>query len=296
MGMSIGTLKAALELKGRGIFDGIDSVLDMGSQELHLGYDDFVHMCKSAGLNPDGDEFEKVRNFPDYPRCSTKFFWQLLGARSAVCSDINREHDSIYIDLNQPLNDPSLEGKFDLVTDFGNNEHVFNVGEAYRTMHRLCRKGGLLWINQRVYCGNGFFCFDQSFFEGLAAANRYGVVYSAYVVTSGANPLTNQFHIPASKELLECLDYGKLNGLGITYVFRKTENNAFSPYYQGNANRADERFLVQFIGNGYPLEKYYVPIGTSELIRSLSKRELADLAVQAIPELMRRIGRRLGIR
>src|SRR5579862_7624434 len=103
MGMGIGSLKVALELKGQGILDKIENVFDMGSQELHLRYDDFVYLCKNAGLKPDSDEFEKLRNFPNNPRCSTKHFWKLLGARSAVCSDINREHDSIYIDLNQPL-------------------------------------------------------------------------------------------------------------------------------------------------------------------------------------------------
>lgn len=296
MGMSIGSVKAALELKRCGILDRIEDVFDMGGQELQLRYEDFVYLCKNAGLNPDSYEFEKLRTFPNFPRCSTRHFWKLLGARSAVCSDINRQHDSIYIDLNQPLNDPTLEGKFDLVTDFGNNEHAFNVGEAYRTMHRLCRKGGLIWINQRVYGGNGFFCFDQSFFEGLAAANRYSVVYSAYVVTCGSEPFTNQFHIPCSKDLLECFDYSRINPVGIAYIFRKIEDNEFSPYYQGNVHRADERFILRFIGNGYPPEKYYVPAGTAQLIRSLDRRELAALAVQAIPELARRLGRKLGIR
>ena len=42
--------------------------------------------------------------------------------------------------------------KFDLVTDFGNNEHVFNVGQAYKNMYQLCKKkwlyvdiSGCLW-------------------------------------------------------------------------------------------------------------------------------------------------------
>jgi len=87
-----------------------------------------------------------------------------------------------------------------------------------------------------------------------------------------------------------------MNPLGITYIFRKTEDNEFSPYYQGNADRPGERFLLQFIGNGYPPEKYYLPVGTRNLIGSLDKRALAELAVQAIPELARRLMRRLGLR
>lgn len=296
MGMGIGSLKTALELKGLGVFDDVQDVIDMGSQELHVGYDEFVYLCKNARLSPEDDEFEKLRKFPGHPRCSLKQFWKMLGARSAVCSDINHDHGSIYIDLNRPLDDPSLERRFDLVTDFGNNEHAFNVGEAYRTMHRLCKKGGLIWIDQVVYGGNGFYCFDQSFFEGISAANRYAIIYSAYVVTCGEGAVANQFHIPCSRDMLKCLDYSKIEQLGINYLFRKTEDNEFSPYYQGNADRVDERFIVQFIGNGYPPEKYYVPVGTADLIGSLDKRALADLAVQSIPEFGRRIARRLGLR
>ena len=34
--------------------------------------------------------------------------------------------------------------KYDLVTDFGNNEHAFNIAEAYKTTHKLCKKDGLI--------------------------------------------------------------------------------------------------------------------------------------------------------
>ena len=137
-------------------------------------------------------------------------------------------------------------------------------------------------------------CSTSRSSKGSAAANRYGILYSAYVVTARDGARTNQFHVPCSKDLLGCFDYSKLGPLGITYVFRKSEDNAFNAYYQGNAARPGERFLMQFVGNGYPPEKYYIPVGTRQLIGSLGKRELAELALQAIPELARRLVRRLG--
>ena len=36
-------------------------------------------------------------------RISTKNFWQELKINDYKCSDINKSHDSIYIDLNTPL-------------------------------------------------------------------------------------------------------------------------------------------------------------------------------------------------
>ena len=68
------------------------------------------------------------------------------------------------------------------MTDFGNNEHVFNVGEAYRTMYNLTKKDGFIWIFQSVFGGNGFFNFDASFFEGYAAANNLSIVHSCYLI------------------------------------------------------------------------------------------------------------------
>ena len=46
---------------------------------------------------------------------------------------------------------------------FGNNEHVFNVGEAYKTMFKLTKKNGLIWIRQSVYNGNGFLILIKVF-------------------------------------------------------------------------------------------------------------------------------------
>ena len=76
-------------------------------------------------------------NWPSHPRESTKSFWKMLGFSKTDCCDVNNMHELIYIDLNNPLNDQNLKNQYDLVTDFGNNEHPFNTAEAYRTMHRL---------------------------------------------------------------------------------------------------------------------------------------------------------------
>ena len=67
-------------------------------------------------------------------------------------------------------------GKYDLVTDFGNNEHPFNFIEAFITMHKLCKEKGYLMISQNIFKGNGFVNFDISFFENFAAVNNYSIL------------------------------------------------------------------------------------------------------------------------
>ncbi|MBI3252243.1 MAG: hypothetical protein HYZ52_02840 [Candidatus Omnitrophica bacterium] len=121
--------------------------------------------------------------WPAQPRCSSRVFYRFLGFQKYNCVDLNQEHGAVSLDLNHPLQDSSLFSQFDLVTDHGCNEHVFNTGEAYRTMHRLCKPGGIILIDQSVWEGNGYYLYDLSFFEGLAAANSYKIIYSGYVVT-----------------------------------------------------------------------------------------------------------------
>lgn len=260
MGMG-STIKVALDLYQRGFFSGIDSVLDMGSQELHIDYDSFEFWCRNAGLKLNENEFGNLRHFPGRPRCSTRPFWNMLGVSRADRSDINREEGTIYIDLNCPLEDKSLYGSYDLVTDFGNNEHPFNVAEAYRTMHRLCRKGGYLWIDQSVYKGNGFFNFDKSFFEAMCAANGYSVIYSAYVVDNQSR----QFHIACREELLDALDLSKISALGISYILRKNSDTDFMfPYQdvrplQTSSFERPHFYNISFIEDKFSPARYYVP-------------------------------------
>jgi hypothetical protein len=58
-----------------------------------------------------------------------------------TCIDINGMHDAVPPDLNTPLSDESFLGRYDMVADHCSNSHVFNVGEGYRTIHRLCKPG-----------------------------------------------------------------------------------------------------------------------------------------------------------
>jgi hypothetical protein len=198
MGMT-SSVKVAIEFKKAGLFDNLTSVMDMGAQEVHMNYEDFTFVLDSYGIEYDPAAFQNLRNYPASPRLSTKPFWRALGFEVTDSLDIDPAHNSIQCDLNMPFEDRAYWGKYDLVTDFGNNEHPFNVAEAYRTMHRLCRQNGYMWVNQAVVNGNGYFNFDVAFFEGMAAANNYSIAYAAFVVTTKHG----QYHIPCSKDLLE---------------------------------------------------------------------------------------------
>ena len=194
--------------------------------------------------------------------------------------DINSQHGSIFCNLNLPFENKEYWGKYDLVTDFGNNEHPFNVAEAYKTMHRLGKKGGYMWIDQAIFNGNGYFNFDLSFFEGLAAANNYGVIYSAFVVDTKDG---HQYHIPSSRQILDLFDFGKLNYIGVNYLFKKNTVEDFKYPIQGmsSLNNPFLTYRVAYVDDKFPPERYYIP----------SRIELSGRYL--IKELIRKIKRKI---
>ncbi len=77
-------------------------------------------------------------------------------------------------DLNLPL--PVAE-TFDVVTNFGTSEHVFDQAQLFRSIHALVRPGGLM-LHALPHQGgpdHGFFNYHPTFFHDLAAANSYRV-------------------------------------------------------------------------------------------------------------------------
>ncbi len=267
--MKIGLINLAITLYKNGILSNVESLMDMGTKELRVSYKDLKFSLDQANIKITNKKFNILKKFPKGKRISTKHLWSLLNIKKYNCIDINNSKGSIYHDLNYPLNKKSLLSKFDLVNDFGNNEHVFNIGEAYKSMYMMCKKNGLIWINQSVYGGNGFFHFDQSFFEGYAAANSLSILHMAYVINIGAY---KQFLIPCDKDLLSQFDKNKISNIDISCVFRKKTNNKFKYFYQYNSNNNQRPFLQSFINSNYPSEKVYIPSRTRNEYKKLAKK------------------------
>ncbi len=267
--MKIGLINIALELFQNKKFKSVNSILDMGSKELRVSYDQLKYAFDQTNIKFNKKKFERLKIFPKGKRISTKNFWQELRIKNYKCSDINKSHDSIYIDLNQPLTDKKLSQKFDLVTDFGNNEHIFNVGEAYKTMYNLTKKDGFIWIFQSVFGGNGFFNFDSSFFEGYAAANNLSIVHSCYLIYLSEY---EQIVVPCNKNLFNALDLTKVKGVDISYVFRKKTNKEFSFHYQYGLNNNQNNYSINFINSEYPPEKLYIPTKTIKELKKKAKK------------------------
>lgn len=284
MGMSEGTVKLCLELWQRGWFKSIHSVLEMGSQELRLPKPSFDRLLNYAGITDyDDGPFADLAKYPN-KSISTKPFYELLGVEEYSSIDLNGQRGAIIHDLNFPFTDSSMFGRFDLVTDYGSNEHVFNVSETYKTMHKLCKPLGLMVIHQSMFGGNGYYNFDIAFFESLAAANHYKIIFSSFLIIA----LSDTYHIPVSTELLSYIDFSKVPHIDICYVMqRQTDQDFQYPYDRGMLAYMQNNagYELQFLPN--PPGRVHVPI----VMDNISWKTLLSTLANRLLRKVKRIAR-----
>lgn len=101
--------------------------------------------------------------------------WYLgMGCGRYVSIDGNGR-GTLTADLNQPI---ALE-PFDLVTDFGTGEHIFDQAQVWRTMHDLTTPGGFIAFDRPAqgYQKHCFYLVNECLFRDLARANHYKVLW-----------------------------------------------------------------------------------------------------------------------
>lgn len=102
-------------------------------------------------------------------------WYRELGCGRYVSLDANGR-GSVSVDLNRKY---KLDlGQFDLVTDFGTGEHIFDQANVWRTIHALTKRGGYIAFDRPAegYPGHCFYLVQETLFRDLADANRYQVI------------------------------------------------------------------------------------------------------------------------
>lgn len=108
------------------------------------------------------------------PHVLAQDFFKQMGCGRYVSVDANGR-GTLSADLNKPL---TPMGQFDLVTDFGTGEHIFNQAQVWRTVHELVKPSGYIAFDRPVqgYEGHGFYNTHETLFRDIAAANAYEIV------------------------------------------------------------------------------------------------------------------------
>lgn len=142
---------------------GAPTVCDLGNQTL-----------KNSKAR--AEIYQQLNIEPKTAVASTKDWYLSLGFSRYLAIDVNTERDAVAMDLNVDLSKHyGFTEQFDLVTNNGTGEHVFNQYMVFRNAHNLCRTGGFMihvlpfyrWVD------HGFFNYNPNLFPCLANQNGY---------------------------------------------------------------------------------------------------------------------------
>lgn len=115
-------------------------------------------------------------NSATYTGSSTKDFFLALGFDKYLAIDVNTDMDAVAMDLNMDIvSHYNFREKFDLVTNNGTGEHVFNQLAVFKNTHDITKNGGFMihvlpfyrWVD------HGFYNFHPNLFFCLANQNEY---------------------------------------------------------------------------------------------------------------------------
>lgn len=148
--------------------------------------------------------------------------------------DLDPTRNAFKFDLNEPITAEQLNAhqRYDVAFNHGTAEHVFNIAQAFRTMHDATKMGGLL-IHESPFTGwvdHGFYCLQPTLFWDVAAANDYKIEFAAI-----EHMASQTWHeITAREQLLEMKRQDQLaDNLMLFVVMRKQLPQEFKIPMQG---------------------------------------------------------------
>ena len=192
--MSISALIAEglAELYQQGHLSGARSILEFGPQNIgvHEDHRYYIKVARRVGGVDAAKRFENAAyNGDNFDVNAHKEFYKIFGLEDYASVDLLDASATYNHNLNEPF---ILDQTYDVVTDFGTAEHIFNIGQNFVNAHNALKVGGL-WLAQLPTLGgyyHGFYNIHNIWYRSIAAANGYEIVqllYSADNTSSAIN-------------------------------------------------------------------------------------------------------------
>lgn len=140
-----------------------------------------------------------LRRSEDAFAIAKEFYAAWLSPSRSVAVDLNGTEQALRINLNHPLD---LGEQFDVIINQGTAEHIFNIGQVFKSIHDLCRVDGWM-IHDAPLLGwidHGFYCLQPTLFCDLARANCYELhTIAIHEHTSGfVHQMSGRSGVPSS--------------------------------------------------------------------------------------------------
>ena len=197
MGINPRTLYWLKSLYEVGAFQGCKSVLDLGPQDLGFITEDMLQKFATKIV---GNDPEKVRSFVTSPEIGGKKIYGLFGIDNYKSLDLFDPRSDFRLDLNKKT--PEIVG-FDVVTNFGTAEHVFNISQVFENIHNFLRVGGVALHILPAYgdIPHGFYNIHPMLYSLMAKANSYEIISLVYVKDAYNDAVKLMQDFPSQSEL-----------------------------------------------------------------------------------------------
>jgi Methyltransferase domain len=169
-------------LHGMGVFEGKSTILELGPQDLVVTSPVIFNFLQSVSPSPNvegrlaADFFDQGQPRP----LGMRAFYGALGLDRYWSLDLDDPRADYRMNLNDPI---SLARRFDVITNFGTLEHVFNVGTAMKCIHDHLEVGGLALhvLPTRGDYNHGFYNLHSTWYRDVARANGYEIADLVYM-------------------------------------------------------------------------------------------------------------------
>ncbi|OIQ73062.1 hypothetical protein GALL_453030 [mine drainage metagenome] len=179
MAINTVTIDWLLKLQSEGVIGHDETMLELGPQDLMAALPHV--MGRLQHLDRAGVDINAVVENGGLSPSSQKILYAALGIGRYFSSDIADPRADFRIDLNQPVQ--SHLGTFDLITNFGTAEHVFNIAQVFMTIHQLLKDGGVVLhiLPALGDCNHGFWNIHPTVYFDIARENGYEILDYQYM-------------------------------------------------------------------------------------------------------------------
>jgi hypothetical protein len=227
MGLGPPILALYRQLKGLGALDGVNSVMELGAQNVWCPRPELVKNLFRAFDRPEPPQ-EMLDRFANW-KGSAQELYTALGF-DFHCIDVDPHFNSIRLDLNFDVCPPEHMGKYDFVTNHGTSEHLLNQQNFFKVVHDLTEPGGLMLhaVPFTAHIEHGFFNYQPNFFESLARYNSYKLL--SILVGPGWQTASL---IPWEPDILDYMVINSKTTHLLVAILQKMYDKPFSVPFQG---------------------------------------------------------------
>ena len=154
----------------------VEWILSLESDHKIMSKSNSIAELGPSDLMPSAQDLLANKN-PDLQikKTSAQEWYAKLGPNSYTAFDINDDPRTRKADLSTVLN---LQETWDIVTNFGTSEHVFNQFAVMKNCHDFVKVGGVMLHVVPMSSGmnHGFYNYHPRFFLSLALANNYEIL------------------------------------------------------------------------------------------------------------------------